>query len=360
MIGLGRWGTRAHFSALRDRNDVDIAGVVDPLEENVRAITGRYHIKDAYLDARTLFLHVRDLDGVIVATPTDMHRDLCLAAFDAGLHVFCEKPLAYNLVQAREMVAAARSNRLIGKIGFLFRHSPVISRMKQLVEEGYIGRVHLFESITVNHQFVDPQRPLHWKMQRSRAGGGVFVEYGSHSIDLALWFGGPISRVVAHGATLIPTRKTEKGAPAVVDVDDAASWIAEYANGGEALFRSGWASLPIGGGGARVYGSRGSLAWQLDPTTRRSEKLLAWTIDEPAPRVLFDFTPPIDVRFDEGPYPMGLLARYNAGLVDAFINDIRTGRGSAPSFEDGLAAQRVLAAIRTSLDEQRWVDVEAN
>jgi predicted dehydrogenase len=360
IVGVGRWGTRAHLTALSDRDDVEIVGIADPVLENVRAIADRYNIKHAYADARALFRDVKDLDAVILATPTDTHRDLCLDAFESGLHVFCEKPLAYDVGQAREMVAAARSGGLIGKVGFLFRHSPVVGRMKRLVDEGYIGNVTLFESVTVNHQFVDPLKPLHWKMQRARAGGGVSVEYGSHSIDLALWFGGPISRVVAHGVTLIRTRQTQHGVGGTVDVDDAASWIAEYTNGGEALFRTGWASLPVGGGGVRVYGSRGSLGWQLDPTARRREQLVAWAIDEPAPRVLMEFAPPFDARFDEGPYPMGLLARYNARLVEGFVHDLRNGRGSAPSFEDGLAAQRVLQAVRTSMDEQRWADVEAD
>jgi predicted dehydrogenase len=360
IVGMGRWGTRAHFSALSDRPDVEIVGLVDPLLGNVLAIADRYNIKHAYTDARTLFRNVKDLDAVILATPTDTHRDLCLEAFDSGLHVLCEKPLAYDVAQAREMVAAARSGGRIGKVGFLFRHSPVIGRMKHLVDADYIGDIHLFESVTVNHQFVDPRAPLHWKMQRARAGGGVSVEYGSHSIDLALWFGGPIARVVAHGVTLIRVRQTHRGITAAVDVDDASSWIAEYRSGGEALFRTGWASLPVGGSGVRVYGSRGSLAWQLDPTTRRREQLLAWTVDEAAPRTLMEFAPPFDARFDEGPYPMGLLARYNTSLVEGFVNDVRNGWGSAPNFEDGLAVQRVLRAIRTSMDEERWADVEAD
>ncbi len=356
---MGRWGTRAHFTALSDRDDVEIVGIVDPLPENVRAIADQYNIRHAYADARTLFRNVKDLDAVILATPTDTHRDLCLEAFDSGLHVFCEKPLAYDVAQAREMAAAARSGGWIAKVGFLFRHSPVIGRMKHLVDADYIGQLHLFESVTVNHQFVDPQKPLHWKMQRARAGGGVFVEYGSHSIDLALWFGGPISRVVAHGVTLIRARQTHNGITSTVDVDDASSWIAEYRSGGEALFRTGWASWPVGGGGVRVYGSRGSLAWQLDPTTRLREQLLAWTADDAAPRTLMEFAPPFDARFDEGPYPMGLLARYNTKLVEGFVQDVGNGRGSGPSFEDGLAVQRVLRAIRTSMDEQRWANVEA-
>jgi len=200
-------------------------------------------------------------------------------------------------------------------------------------------------------------RPLHWKMQRARANGGVFVEYGSHTIDLAQWLGGPLERVVAHGVTLIPQRSGEDGSICPVDVDDAASWIGVYSNGGQALFRTGWASLPIGGTGVRVYGSHGALAWQQDGN-RRSERVIGCTRDSPEPQVLFEFQPDYDPSLDDGPFPLGLLGRYNQRLVERFIEDIRAARASGPTFEAGLAAQEVLGALRTSLDEGRWVHVE--
>jgi predicted dehydrogenase len=258
------------------------------------------------------------------------------------------------------MVEALNAKRLVGKLGFMFRFSPVIARMKQLVDEGYIGQVQLLESLSLNAQFIDNQKPLHWKMRRARANGGVFVEYGAHSIDLAIWFAGPVSRVVADGLTLIPERPAGDGGVTSVDVDDAASWIAHHVNGAESLVRTGWSSLPIGGAGLRVYGTRGSLAWQLDPTTRRHEWLLGSTIEQPEPTKLFEFAPVLDASSDSDPFPLGLSAHYNAGLIQSFVTDIRRGRATGPSFADGLAAQEVLAGIRTSLDESRWVDVETS
>jgi len=242
-------------------------------------------------------------------------------------------------------------------MGFLFRYSPAAQHLKARVDAGYLGDLQLFESVTVNAQFADPARPLHWKMQRARANGGVFVEYGSHTVDLAQWLGGPLERVVAHGVTLIPQRSGEDGSICPVDVDDAASWIGVYSNGGQALFRTGWASLPIGGTGVRVYGSHGALAWQQDGN-RRSERVIGCTLDSPEPQVLFEFQPDYDPSLDDGPFPLGLLGRYNQRLVESFIEDIRAARASGPTFEAGLAAQEVLGALRTSLDEGRWVHVE--
>lgn len=357
IIGMGAWGTRAHLPALAARDDVAVVAIADARADLLAPIATQYGIPQTFPDADSLFHSTPGLDAVVIATPTDTHYTIVQQAFAAGIHVFCEKPLAYDLAQARELAEAARAGNRITKMGFLFRFSPVVTRMKELIAAGFIGDMQLFESVTVNAQFSDPARPLHWKMQRARANGGVFVEYGVHSIDLALWLGGPIARVVAHGTTLVPERTDADGTRRAVDVDDVSSWIAAYASGGEALFRTGWASRPVGGGGLRVYGSRGALAWQLDPTTRRSEQLIGATHDDPEPKILLDFTPPFDPQIDGGDFPLGLSARYNARLIESFVRDLRTGTPSSPTFADGLVAQEVLTAIRTSLDESRWVDV---
>lgn len=357
IVGLGAWGTRAHLPAFASLPSVSVAAVVDADPPAARAAAGMHAVPRVETDAARLFHDTDGLDAVVIATPDDTHRDLALAAFDAGLHVLCEKPLAYSVSEAEEMVAAADRVRRIGKLGFLFRHSPVVTRMHAMLREGAIGEVQLFEHVGVNAQFMDPLRPLHWKMQRAHAPGGVFVEYGAHTIDLALWFGGPLASVVAHATTLISTRPTGSGASASVDHDDVAAWIGAYRSGGQALFRSGWASLPAGATGMRVYGTRGTLGWEQ--TGRCSERLLIATIDDPETRVQFEFAPPYDPVIDDGPFPLGIYAHYNRRLAASFVADIRAGAVSWPSFADGLAAQQVLAAIRTSLDERRWVALEA-
>jgi predicted dehydrogenase len=73
---------------------------------------------------------------------------------------------------------------------------------------------------------------------------------------------------------------------------------------------------------------------------------------------LFEFEPAYEPNLDDGAFPLGLLGRYNQRLVESFIADIRAARASGPTFETGLAAQEVLEAIRTSLDEGRWVSIE--
>lgn len=356
IVGAGSWGLRAHLPSLAASDAVNVVALVDPRTQLIEPAAARYGVAGVFRDVDAMLRDVGSLDAAVVATPTDVHHAVVLRLLDAGANVLCEKPLAYNVRQAEEMVTSLRAHGRIGKMGFLFRCSPVVARMKELVDQGYIGDVVAFESSVVNAQFADPLTPLHWKMRREAANGGVFVEYGVHSIDLALWLGGPITRVVAHGLTTIPTRPTNNGY-SEVDVDDISAWIAVYRTGAQALFKAGWASLPVGGGGLRVYGRKGSLAWQLDPTTRRTERLVASTLGSPEPTALLEFEAPPVPEDNTGWMPLGLLAHYNARLDAGFISDILGGSATGPTFDDGLAAQRVLAAIRTSLDEKRWVDV---
>jgi len=357
VVGTGLWGGRAHLPALKAIEDVEVVALVDERADIAASLASDFEIPKTYTDIRTLLADDTHVDSVVIATPTDTHAEVVGVALAAGVHVLCEKPLAYDVAQARVLALAIRETDRVGKMGFLFRYSPAAQHMKALLDAGYVGELQLFENVTLNAQFADAARPLHWKMQRSRANGGVFVEYGSHSVDLAQWFGGPLDRVVAHGLTLIPRRTSADGSVCAVDVDDAASWIGVYSRGGQALFRTGWASLPIGGTGVRVYGSHGAVAWQQDGN-RRSERVIGCTLDAPEPRVLFEFEPEYDPTLDEGVFPLGLLGRYNQRLVESFIADIRAARASGPTFEDGLAAQEVLEAIRISLDECRWVNIE--
>lgn len=105
----------------------------------------------------------------------------------------------------------------------------------------------------------------------------------------------------------------------------------------------------------RVFGDRGTLYWQQ--TGRQSEALIAATIEEPDSRTLYEFTPPRDPATAGGGFPLGIYSHYNRRLAESFVHDIRAGRTTWPTFADGLAAQRVLHALGTSLAERRWVDV---
>ncbi len=361
VIGLGAWGTLAHLPSLRAHPDAEVVAVVERDERRLHQIAGRFGAPLALSTPDELWRQPDAFDAVVIATPTDTHHAIALPALALGKHVLCEKPLAFDVDQAQAMADAARTAGVVTKLGFMFRFSPAIQRLKALLDEGYVGEVVAFQSHTMNAQFIDPVTPIHWKMRRERASGGVFAEYGAHAIDLAAWLVGPIDRVVAQARTATPQRPDASGAMVAVDVDDAAAWLATFASGAQGSFETSWSTLPVGGGGVRVYGTRGSLAWQPDPGLRTSEQLIGATIDHPEPKVLLEFPADPDSRdtADEVRRSIGISAEYNDQLIASFLSDIRIARGTGPDFADGRRAQAVLAAIQRSLGTQEWESVRA-
>src|SRR5579884_1818230 len=147
LIGAGAWGERAHLRALADYDDAEVVALVDADALRAREVASSHAIGQVFSDSGALFDAVPDLDAVLIATPTDTHAAIAGRALEAGVAILCEKPLAYDLAQARVIAEAARERGVVTKLGFIFRFSPVIARMKQLIEEGSIGTVQLFESI---------------------------------------------------------------------------------------------------------------------------------------------------------------------------------------------------------------------
>ncbi len=362
VIGLGAWGTLAHLPSLRAHPDAEVVAVVERDERRLSEVAGRFGVPLALSTPDELWRRQDAFDAVVIATPTETHHDLTLPALALGKHVLCEKPLAFDVDQARAMAEAAREAGVVTKLGFMFRFSPAIQRMKALFDEGYIGDVVAFQSHTMNAQFIDPATPIHWKMRRDQANGGVFAEYGAHAIDLAAWLVGPIDRVVAQARTITPRRPDASGALVAVDVDDAAAWLAAFVSGAQGSFETSWSTLPVGGGGVRLYGTRGSLAWQPDPGLRTSERLFGATVDSPGPEVLLEFgtDPGAASDVEQSTHSIGISADYNDRLIGSFLSDIRLGHSTGPDFSDGLRTQMVLSAVQRSLASRQWEAVETD
>jgi predicted dehydrogenase len=131
-----------------------------------------------------------DVDAVIVAVPHHLTRDLATMAFDAGKHVFCEKPLGRNVAECDDVLAAqARSGRVLG-VGFNYRHYPGMTEARRLIEAGAIGEpTHL--RFTLGHAG-RPGYEAEWKTSKELCGGGALFDPGIHALDLVRFLLGPI------------------------------------------------------------------------------------------------------------------------------------------------------------------------
>jgi predicted dehydrogenase len=353
IVGAGTWAREAHVPGFQSCPQVDLVAVCDvdlARAERVAAETG---IPRWYGTAEEMLAAER-LDLVSVVTPDDSHPADVGAALAAGAHVLCEKPLAVTVAEARALAAAADAAGIQTKIGFAFRYAPTVMRLRELVATGALGDPHLFVAFQQNGQFLDPARPFHWKMDSTRTGGGAIVEYGIHTLDLARWIMGDVTRVCALSRTLVPDRPLPGGGSARVEVDDSTAWLMEFARGATGICHAGWATVGRPPGlEIRAFGSRGAAQIFLSDEAPGDEALLAAGPDgrfQPAeiPTRLSKRLP--DLGSWRGTWPGHLIRQFVAEIVDGIPP-------LGPSFADGVKAQELLAAVTTSMRQRRWVAV---
>jgi predicted dehydrogenase len=194
VVGLGRAGmihVRNHAAGFAGSR---LVAVCDPDGEALARACGGLEGVRGDRDPR-LAVVARDIDAVVIATPTAYHREIAVAAAWAGKHVFCEKPMAMNAAECSEMIAAAAAAGVKLQIGFMRRFDRSFVQTKERIERGEIGPVVQVKSLTHG-----PSTPKPW-MYDLRKSNGPLAEVNSHDIDTLRWFtGSEFKSVYAIGA----------------------------------------------------------------------------------------------------------------------------------------------------------------
>ena len=181
MIGTSWWADQMHLPAVASHPRARLTAICGRSRERAEELARTYGIANVFTDYSDL-ISSGQVDAVIIAVPDDLHYPIAMAALDAGLHVLCEKPLAFTLEQARAMLAKAESARVRHMTYFTYRWMPHFRYLRQLVEEGYIGRCGDARFHYVGSYARGAART--WKWDRAR-GLGVLGDLGSHMIDQA-------------------------------------------------------------------------------------------------------------------------------------------------------------------------------
>lgn len=351
IIGAGAWATAAHIPGFQACDAVEVVAICDtaPYRAQIAAQAAGIHRTYASVEA---MLAGEQLDLVSIATPTATHQAAAAACIAAGLHVLCEKPLAFTVAQARAMADLARNSPVQTKVGFTMRYAPAMRRLRELMAEEYIGTPYLMQLFLQNGQFLDPMKPRHWKMTREHAGAGVIAEYGIHGLDIARWMFGDVTRVCATGRTFVSERPPDDGNRMLpVEVEDSCGWLMHFANGALGVCHAGWSTVGRAPGlEIRLFGSRGAVQVRLSEDLPSSELLSVASADAP------NFEPMAVPERLATPIPPPEIwrRRFQHNLIHNFVNEIRDNRPGEPTFDDGLRAQELLAALVTSMTESRW------
>ena len=182
MVGLGRWGQSLLAAAAKSER-IAFAKTVDPADASAS-----YTSLDQALRDRTI-------RAVVLATPHSLHREQAIAAATAGKHVFCEKPLALSAADARAMIDACKRAGVTLAVGHNRRFWPAMRRLRQIVDEGQLGRVLHIEGHNSNEN--SNRVTGGWRTLERESPGGGFTGAGLHALDAMVSVCGPVRRVRA-------------------------------------------------------------------------------------------------------------------------------------------------------------------
>ena len=304
-----------------------------------------------------------DIDLIDIATPNHSHAEIAIAAARAGKMVLCEKPLAMNTAQGRQMIDAVTDAGVPNMVWYNYRRVPAVTMVKQMVDAGKLGRIfhyraNFLQDWTISEDVPQGGQAL-WRLDAAAAGSGVTGDLLAHCIDTALWINGGIIDVSAMTETFVKQRvHAETGQMQPVGIDDACAFLCHFENGSTGLFEStryarGHKALYT----LEINGELGSLRWDLQDLHRLE---YFSHNDESHLRGWRD----IHVSDNGGDQPYmkhwwvpGLNIGYEHTFVHQiadFIAGLDCGTPARPTFADAQKTQTVCDAILTSAKTRTW------
>ena len=360
VLGAGTWARAAHLPGFARDARCELVAIADPKKELAEEVAREFGIPHVY-DSHEALIARADLDLVDVCTPSATHFALSWAALDAGKHVLCEKPVAYDFRDTRRAAALARSKGLKTKLGFTFRYAPAMRYFRQLVADGFVGTPFIFNGYEQNSQFLDPMNPLRQvdpDIDPNVLHVSSLEGYGAPVIDIShLLVGADLSQVVGTMRNFVPNRMVRQtGRMQRMNIDDGDIYLGEFANGALCSIQTSFVTVGnYPGIEARLYGSEGAIICRLVEEFGVAETIRVATPDEVEFREL-----EIPDRF----YPAGgspnesWRSLFFANLIKDFIDEIiEGGERNQGSFFDGARVQEAINAVALSHHERRWVDL---
>lgn len=319
VVGCGGIA-QAYLQALQRTPAFQLVAAVDADVARANAAATPHGARTAS-DLGALLAEGLKFDAALVLTPPNTHEALVTSLLASGAHVLCEKPLTVSTASAQRMLQAARTHQRTLMMGSKFRYTPDMSKAKALLDQGTIGDVLLFENVFCAR--VDMSK--RWNSVRSIAGGGVLLDNGCHSVDIARYLLGPLARVQALFGK--PVQKLE--------VEDTVRLMFEAGSGAMGAIDLSWSLHKEVPSYVRLYGSKGTLeiGWKVSRYKREGEK--DWT------------------QFGTGYDKVGSFAAQLAN----FAGVLRGTEAAVITDIDALASVQVIEEAYRSAHEQKWHEI---
>ena len=334
IVGAGGIANFHHIPALLKHPAARLTAVCDVNRPAAEATARKHGIPEVYTDYRDLVSRA-SIDAVVVCTSNDQHAPASLVAIERGLHVLCEKPLALDALQARDLAGAAERAGVVTAVNFSYRQNPAVRYIKSIVESGDLGSIYQVSLQYLQGVLADPEVPLGpghvWRVQRRLAGLGVLGDLGSHLVDLARFWLGEIASVQSLQRTFVPRRRLPDGGAVEADGDDVTLALLGFASGAIGTLQTSWSAAPWSNHQrVEVYGSGGSIVYENE-----DQRTIRAVFGGPMLRYRTLAVVPVPQSYHD------TTTTHSAAFVDAIL----AGGRYTPGFADGARCQEVLDAI---------------
>lgn len=341
---------RNHIGAYKLCPDAVITAVYDLLEGRAQSYIEQLELSEAKACASVEELFSL-CDAVSICTPNATHTELAAAALKAGKHVLCEKPFAPTPEGCDEAIKYAKLTGKVAMIGLCYRDIPGLVYMKQLLDEGKLGRIFFVREEQGGDRIADPAVKLEWRMQKDLSGPGALADFGSHMMDICDYLlrdsCGPICEIQCMQDTCIAQREIigRPGKTGPVTNDDVSCWICRTASGTLYNFTASRIGATfmleiVGEGGKMIF--NGAQPFML--TLQLKEKDGGYTQvpqTVPVPEECYG-TDPNAPRI-----PFAINFYYE---IRQFLDAIQQGTDSLLTFERGRYIQSLIQAAQESAD----------
>ena len=334
------WGPRAHLPALLALPEFELTAVCTSRPETAAASKEKFGARLAFHDYHEMAAHP-DVDVVSVVVRVPFHHEMTVAALNAGKHVFTEWPLGANLAEAEEMAELARAKGVRTLAGMQRRCSPLYLRIKELIEEGYIGDVVSCHLRLMGTGGTSRTSDRTWMGDAAKGANTMTISFG-HAIDALSMCVGEIREVSGVVSTQVE-RWLESDTDRYVDVTSPDNVLVSGRLASGAVVSAHAASQPAFGSGQRleIYGREGTLVVENDSRLLGGRDGDASLDELPIPDRLTWV--PEDVP--QGP-PLNVAQMYRR-LGEA----IRSGEKATPDFDDAVALHKLIDAIKRASDQ---------
>ncbi len=338
------WAGRAHFPALLNLPEFEVAALCTSRPESAKSAAEYYGVPNYFHDFREMVLQP-DLDVISVSVRVTLHHEMVLAALAAGKHVFCEWPLGRNLAEAEEMASAARGRNLRTMVGLQAQGDPVLLRLKQLLQEGYVGQVLSCNMTLFTEGRIHLESADVWEAEYANGASALTIG-GGHTLDALAFCVAEFDEISAQVSTELKHRYvSDTNTYVPVTSPDHILIGGKLANGAAVSATVAYVPWHTSGWRIEVYGSEGTLRAISDSYPQIVKPRLFGARKDDTE--LKEITIPDELIWIPDEVPQG--PGYNVAQIFRKMGEgVRDSQDVQPDFDRALQIHRLIHTIEES------------